>query len=96
MLLLCVVVVCRTLKKSHAAAAEIQKVTGKAVETMECDLSSLKSVKKFTEEVTEKFESIDSLLLNAGVANIPFRLTQDGIEMQMGTCHSAGSAVQLP
>ena len=76
--------VCRTLKKGQVAAAEIEQACGKGVDVMECDLSSLKAVKAFTEEVAAKYDKIDSLILNAGVANIPFALTKDGIEMQMG------------
>ena len=70
--------------KCNDAAERIQTETGAKVTAMQCDLSSLKSVLDFTKELRSKFSKIDSLILNAGVYEVPYGLTEDGLESHMG------------
>ena len=52
------------------------------------DLSSLKSVKKFSVDLLKQYSSIDVLINNAGVMALEKReVTADGFEMQIGTNH---------
>lgn len=48
------------------------------------DLSDLASVKEFAEYVKKNYDSIDVLILNAGIMNTPQGVTKQGIEQQMG------------
>ena len=54
---------------------------------MKLDLSSLKSVKDFSEEFMSKFDRLDVLINNAGIMFCPYSKTEDGLEIQMGTNH---------
>ena len=67
-----------------AALAQKRLLRG-TTEVMECDLSSLSSVRKFAARVCDKHAAVHCLLNNAGVMNCPKSLTVDGIEMQLGT-----------
>lgn len=53
------------------------------VEVRECDLQDLSSVRKFAESV----EAADVLVNNAGIMAVPYSLTVDGFESQIGTNH---------
>ena len=62
---------------------QAQSMTG-AQRVLTLDLTNLESVRAAAAEVTE---DIDVLICNAGVMVTPFRFTQDGFELQMGTNH---------
>ncbi|EON32781.1 oxidoreductase [Gordonia terrae C-6] len=65
----------------HAAAPHAE------TETLLLDLSDLTSVRSAAQRVAET-ETIDLLINNAGVMNLPTRrVTRDGFEMTMGTNH---------
>jgi NAD(P)-dependent dehydrogenase (short-subunit alcohol dehydrogenase family) len=51
------------------------------------DLSSLRSVEVFAAAFSAKYNSLDVLLLNAGIMAVPFSLTIDGFESTMHTNH---------
>jgi NAD(P)-dependent dehydrogenase (short-subunit alcohol dehydrogenase family) len=51
------------------------------------DLASLASIAAFAEEFAAERGSLDLLVNNAGVMNLPERRTADGFEMQFGTNH---------
>jgi NAD(P)-dependent dehydrogenase (short-subunit alcohol dehydrogenase family) len=51
------------------------------------DLASLASIEAFAAEFTDSHRSLDLLVNNAGVMNLPERRTADGFEMQFGTNH---------
>ncbi len=51
---------------------------------VECDVSSLNSVRSAARKIDGKF---DVLILNAGIMAIPFTSNEDGFEMQMATNH---------
>jgi NAD(P)-dependent dehydrogenase (short-subunit alcohol dehydrogenase family) len=52
------------------------------------DLADLKSVKRFGEALSSRYECLDVLVNNAGVVMVPSRqLTADGFELTFGTNH---------
>ena len=55
-----------------------------AAHLIELDLADLSSVRDCASKITTPF---DVVILNAGVMAIPYRLTRDGFEMQLGTNH---------
>jgi NAD(P)-dependent dehydrogenase (short-subunit alcohol dehydrogenase family) len=58
------------------------------VEYVLLDLSSLASVRRAASEIGSRIESIDGLILNAGLMMLPSRkLTEDGFETQLGVNH---------
>ena len=54
---------------------------------IQLDLSSLTSVREFSESVRRQESQIDILINNAGVMMCPKWQTEDGFEMQFGTNH---------
>ena len=59
--------------------------TGTDVQPLPCDLSSFESILLFTDAVRKKHKELDSIILNAAVANIPYGVTTEGLEKQIGT-----------
>lgn len=49
------------------------------------DLGSLASVRDFAEHIRGRYQTLDCVMLNAGVMNTPPGKTSDGFEVQMGT-----------
>jgi len=74
-----VILACRNTAKGDAAAAGM---TGD-VEVRPLDLQSLASVREFASGVA----AVDILINNAGIMAVPFSLTEDGFESQIGTNH---------
>ncbi|GMT27782.1 hypothetical protein PFISCL1PPCAC_19079, partial [Pristionchus fissidentatus] len=56
---------------------------------IKCDLSSLASVRAATEEIMEKQEKLDVLILNAGIYMAPVKASSDGLETTFGVNHVA-------
>ena len=77
----------RDATKLSAAADAIATDTGAKVDTLVCDLASLDSIRRASDEANERFEKIDLLINNAGVMACPYGETADGFEMQFGTNH---------
>ncbi|MTD42855.1 SDR family NAD(P)-dependent oxidoreductase [Conexibacter sp. W3-3-2] len=75
-----VVLACRSVERGRAAAATM---TGD-VDVRALDLADLGSVRGFVDALDGP---IDVLVNNAGVMALPYRLTADGFEMQLGTNH---------
>jgi NAD(P)-dependent dehydrogenase (short-subunit alcohol dehydrogenase family) len=69
----------RNVDKGQAAAAQM---TGD-VEVRSLDLQDLASIKSFADGVS----GADVLINNAGIMAVPFALTADGFESQIGTNH---------
>ncbi|EKF22684.1 short chain dehydrogenase family protein [Mycolicibacterium hassiacum DSM 44199] len=69
----------RSLEKGEKAAATM---TGD-VEVRKLDLSDLASVREFADGI----ETVDVLINNAGIMAVPYTLTVDGFESQIGTNH---------
>ena len=83
-----VILACRDLGKARTAAAQIgASASGAKVEVMELDLSSLASVRGFSDAFHLQHPALHVLCNNAGVMAIPYRQTADGFEMQFGTNH---------
>jgi len=77
-----VILACRTLEKGKEAISKIQQQIPNAnVESMELNLSSFKSVDKFSKEYIEKNYPLHILICNAGVFGVPYGLSEDGIEL---------------
>lgn len=72
---------CRNTKKAEAARNEIVSDTGCAhIETMRLDLSSLRSVRDFAEEIRECGMSVSALDCNAGIGSQKCSETIDGFD----------------
>ncbi len=82
-----VILACRSLEKARAAASAICAGDSLAVEVMELDLASLKSIRAFAQSFHLRNQRLDVLCNNAGVMAIPYSRTVDGFEMQFGTNH---------
>lgn len=74
-----VVLACRNTAKGEEAAATMRG----SVEVRPLDLQDLASVKEFAGGVDE----VDVLINNAGIMAVPYALTKDGFESQIGTNH---------
>lgn len=77
----------RDATKLSAAADSIAEETGASVDTLVCDLASLKSVREAAQRALARFDKIDLLINNAGVMACDEAKTADGFEMQFGTNH---------
>lgn len=80
----------RNTDKAHKAMAAIQKEHDNlsGFSTLDLDIASFDSVKKFAEKVNsnENIPHIDGLILNAGIMALPERQESiDGLELQMAT-----------
>lgn len=74
-----VILACRNTNKGAEAAATM---TGD-VEVRSLDLQDLASIKEFADGVS----SVDVLINNAGIMAVPYAVTKDGFESQIGTNH---------
>ncbi|KAJ3411021.1 hypothetical protein HDV05_002886 [Chytridiales sp. JEL 0842] len=86
-----VIMACRSKSKTEEAIGKM-KAENDGVELkvryMECDLSSLASVRRFAEEFKALGLPIHVLMNNAGIMAPPeFQTSKDGIEMQMASNH---------
>jgi len=80
-----VVLACRSAERGEAALARVRAgAPGAQVELRLLDLADLASVRSFAEGWTGR---LDLLVANAGVMAVPFGVTADGFERQLGTNH---------
>lgn len=83
-----VIMACRDLKKGAAAKELIRQFNVDVkIELIELDLMDLSSVRSFVSEFKVKHQKLDVLLNNAGIMMVPYTLTKDGFESQLGTNH---------
>uniref|UniRef100_A0A7N0U6A2 Short-chain dehydrogenase TIC 32, chloroplastic n=1 Tax=Kalanchoe fedtschenkoi TaxID=63787 RepID=A0A7N0U6A2_KALFE len=83
-----VVLAVRNTAAGQTSKDKILKQTPTAkVDVMELDLSSMASVKKFVSEFKSAALPLNLLINNAGVCQLPYQLSVDGIEMQFATNH---------
>jgi len=54
---------------------------------MQLDLMDLSSIERFVVRFRSEFIRLDVLLNNAGIMSVPYGLTKDGFEKQLGTNH---------
>jgi len=68
----------------------INRLTGrKAAEFVYCDLSSLDDVRRLAADVQARYPALHILMCNAGITDPVRRLSPDGWEMHLATCHLA-------
>jgi NAD(P)-dependent dehydrogenase (short-subunit alcohol dehydrogenase family) len=83
-----VIMACRTAAKGELAKKQILEIYPKAdISVMEIDLTDLNSVKNFATKFKATHGQLDVLLNNAGIMMVPYGLTKDGFEKQVGTNH---------
>jgi len=83
-----VILACRSMEKGETALRRIKRNFPNAkLDLQQLDLASLASIRSFSQRIHDAYSSIDMLINNAGVMNIPRSLTEDGFEMQFGTNH---------
>lgn len=83
-----IIMAVRNTQKAEKVADEIRKATPSAkIEIKQLDLTSLSSIKSFSEEMLANTEKLDVLINNAGIMMCPYSKTEDGFEIQMGTNH---------
>ena len=82
------ILACRSMDKAEVALAEIlTEIPDAPAEIMPLDLASLTSVRQFTTAFREKYNRLDVLVNNAGIMMVPYSVTEDGFESQLGTNH---------
>ena len=74
-----VILACRDTAKGESAAAAMSG----EVEVRRLDLQDLSSIREFADTVA----AVDVLINNAGIMAVPYALTRDGFESQIGTNH---------
>jgi len=80
-----VIIGCRDKEKADKAIQEMQAIiSGGSLEAAILDLSSLQSVKEFSDTFKSNYSSLDLLINNAGVMTPPVSKTKDGYELQFG------------
>lgn len=83
-----VIMACRSLDKANRAADQIKATYPTAIiDVMALDLSSLDSIKQFTEAFKAKYDALHLMINNAGVMMPPYSKTKEGFELQIGTNH---------
>jgi NAD(P)-dependent dehydrogenase (short-subunit alcohol dehydrogenase family) len=83
-----VIMACRSVSKGEQAKEQILKFHPKAdIKVMEIDLTNLNSIKSFVVKFKQNHTKLDILLNNAGIMMVPYSLTKDGFESQIGTNH---------
>ena len=76
------IMLCRTKEKGENAVLEIKKETPNAsVDSMICDLASMKSIQSFIKDLKGKYSELDILYNNAAVMKRKRTITEDGFEM---------------
>jgi len=84
------VLACRNRQKADAARAEILDTHPDAdVQVMSIDQASLAHVRRFADEVTQRWGAVNVLVNNAGASPLRPEITEDGFEMQFGANYLA-------
>lgn len=83
-----VIMACRSVDKGEEARKKIMKFLPMAdIIVMKLDLTDLKSIQDFASDFKKNHTRLDVLLNNAGIMMVPYGLTKDGFERQVGTNH---------
>ncbi|KAI8935775.1 hypothetical protein NX059_007295 [Plenodomus lindquistii] len=79
----------RSIEKAQEAIDDIKQQLPSAppIKILQMDLSSLESIRKAARTFCQQSQSLDLLLLNAGVMTLTHDVTKDGYETQFGTNH---------
>lgn len=80
---------CRTTAKGEEVKTLIlQTYPSASIDVIELDLSSMKSIRYFAQIIADRYDKLNCIINNAGIMAVPTRqLTQDGLELQIGTNH---------
>jgi NAD(P)-dependent dehydrogenase (short-subunit alcohol dehydrogenase family) len=80
-----VVLACRSVERAEAAKAELRELAPDAeFVLLALDLADLTSVRAAAEDFLSRYDRLDVLVNNAGVALAPFSRTADGFELHLG------------
>ncbi len=83
-----VIMACRSQSRGQRALDEVTKQARSGSSDLYiCDLSSLTSIKEFSDQVHQNFNGLDLLINNAGVILTSRQETAQGFEMQLGVNH---------
>ncbi|EFN82737.1 retinol dehydrogenase 14 isoform X2 [Harpegnathos saltator] len=84
-----VIMACRNTDNANQLKDEIVKETSNSnIVVHKLDLSSLQSIREFARQINREETRLDVLIHNAGTAEtFQKKLTEDGLEMTMGTNH---------
>ncbi len=83
-----VVLASRSVEKGEAAKKKIlAQITNGTITVMQLDLMDFSSIKNFVSKFKEQYKRLDILMNNAGIMTVPYGLTKDGYESQIGTNH---------
>ena len=83
-----VVLACRNLDRAGHAAGRIAAASpGASTSVVRLDLASQSCVRSAAEEIRARFPSVDLLINNAGVMEVPYQQTRDGFELTLATNH---------
>ena len=83
-----VIIACRNETKGLRAERQIRdEAKSENVFYQHLDLSSLNSVREFSQHINDSDERVDILINNAGVMACPLTYSEDGYEMQFATNH---------
>lgn len=83
-----VVLACRRADAAEQAMAEIRGKHPEAqLDFVSLDLASLASVRRAAAEVLAKYPTLDVLINNAGIANMPREISKDGFELTFAVNH---------
>ncbi len=83
-----VVLASRDHKKAQNALIELQdEVLHAKLNFIPLDLASLDSIRFFADQYKSQYNRLDVLLNNAGIMMVPYGLTEDGFEKQLGINH---------
>ena len=81
------ILACRNVNNGKSAKEQIlEKYPDAQINVTNLDLADLESIHSFARRIGEQYQKIDVLLNNAGIV-CPYKKTQDGFEMQIGTNH---------
>ncbi|XP_033229250.1 WW domain-containing oxidoreductase isoform X2 [Belonocnema kinseyi] len=85
-----VVLACRDIEKAQKAARKIEaERENVSCDVLHLDLCSLRQVQIAAESFKQKYKNLHILILNAGVFQLPYSLTEDGYEMTFQVNHLA-------
>lgn len=91
-----VILACRNLEKGERARKLIiEETDNENVVLKRMDLSSLKSVQNFANDINKNEERLDILVNNAGGTMFGNNLTEDGLQLLMQTNHFASFLLTL-
>jgi len=83
-----VVMACRSVEKGEMARKQLVRLyPSSIIQFMQLDLADLQSIHNFADTFRKSHAHLDVLLNNAAVKIVPYSLTHDGFESQMGVNH---------